>query len=60
MSALLAFALAAVTWYPAADWRDTPDPVASPHAKKGGTKKKKINWGFVKGCMNIDWINHSN
>ncbi len=26
-----------VTWYPAADWRDTPDPVASTRAKKGGT-----------------------
>ena len=27
---------AAVTWYPAEDWQDTPDPVASPDAKKGG------------------------
>lgn len=25
------------TWYPAPDWRDTEDPVASPCAKKGGT-----------------------
>ena len=55
MSALLAFALAAVTWYPAADWRDTPDPVASPHAKKGGTIRfnggqapKSLN-GYVDG-----------
>jgi len=29
--------LAAVTWFPAADWTDTPDPIASPRAKKGGT-----------------------
>ena len=29
--------LLAITWYPAADWQDTPDPVASPLAKKGGT-----------------------
>ena len=28
---------AADTWYPAEDWQDTPDPIASPHAKKGGT-----------------------
>ena len=25
------------TWYPAPDWKDTPDPIASPRAKKGGT-----------------------
>lgn len=25
------------TWYPAEDWQDTPDPIASPLAKKGGT-----------------------
>ena len=25
------------TWYPAPGWKDSPDPVASPHAKKGGT-----------------------
>ena len=24
------------TWYPAEDWQDTPDPVASPRARKGG------------------------
>ena len=30
-------ALAALTWYPAADWRELPDPVASPYAKKGGS-----------------------
>ena len=29
--------LAALTWYPAADWKDEPDPVASPLARKGGT-----------------------
>lgn len=37
MSVLSALLLAAVTWYPAADWVDRPDPVASPHARKGGT-----------------------
>ena len=26
-----------LTWYPAPDWKDTGDPIASPHAKKGGT-----------------------
>ena len=25
------------TWYPAPGWRDEPDPVASPLARKGGT-----------------------
>jgi len=34
---LSAVAVAGETWYPAATWRDTPDPVASPLAKKGGT-----------------------
>ena len=29
--------LAALAWYPAADWKDEPDPVASPLARKGGT-----------------------
>ncbi len=29
--------LAALTWYPAPDWKDTPDPVASPLARRGGT-----------------------
>ena len=29
--------IAAATGYPAADWKDTPDPVASPRARKGGT-----------------------
>lgn len=24
------------TWYPSEDWVDTPDPIASPRAKKGG------------------------
>ena len=34
---LLLTSFAGETWYPAADWQDTPDPVASPLAKKGGT-----------------------
>ena len=34
LASLLTFAL---TWFPAADWREMPDPVASPHAVKGGT-----------------------
>ncbi len=25
------------TWYPAADWKDAPNPLASPYAKPGGT-----------------------
>ena len=29
--------LAAVTWYPAADWSERPDPAASPYARRGGT-----------------------
>ena len=29
--------IAAATWYPAADWKDEPDPVANPLARKGGT-----------------------
>jgi microcin C transport system substrate-binding protein len=28
--------LAAVTWFPATNWVERPDPVASPHARKGG------------------------
>ena len=36
MSAAAIALLAAVTWYPAADWKETPDPVASPRARKGG------------------------
>ena len=34
---LLAAVVAAMTWYPAADWTERPDPVASPHARRGGT-----------------------
>ena len=34
LSALLSLAL---VWHPAEDWVDTPDPIASVHAKKGGT-----------------------
>ncbi len=33
----LAPALNAETWFPGDDWVDTPDPIASPHARKGGT-----------------------
>ena len=36
MSAAAIVLLAAVTWYPAADWKETPDPVANPRARKGG------------------------
>ena len=28
---------ATVTWYPATNWVERPDPVASPHARRGGT-----------------------
>ena len=31
------FALGALVWHPSPDWVDTPDPVADPHARKGGT-----------------------
>ena len=34
---LACLAVAAATWYPADDWKDEPDPVASPLARKGGT-----------------------
>ena len=34
LPAVLATAMA--TWYPAEDWKDEPDPVASPRAIKGG------------------------
>ena len=38
MSGLISAAVvAAAIWYPSEGWHDTPDPVASPHAKKGGT-----------------------
>ena len=37
MTAFAAIALAALVWYPSPDWKDEPDPVASPHARKGGT-----------------------
>jgi len=29
--------VAALTWFPAADWVERPDPAASPRARKGGT-----------------------
>jgi len=32
-----AFLFAALTWFPAADWIERPDPAASPFARKGGT-----------------------
>lgn len=35
-ASIFAFAALAATWYPAPDWKEAPDPVASPHAKKGG------------------------
>ena len=35
LSAILA--LGALAWHPSPDWVDTPDPVASPRARKGGT-----------------------
>ena len=28
--------MAAATWYPAPDWMERPDPVASPRARRGG------------------------
>ena len=34
---LIAVIMAAETWYPAADWSEKPDPVASPYARRGGT-----------------------
>ena len=34
---LCALALVAVTWFPAANWVEKPDPVASPYARRGGT-----------------------
>ena len=37
MIAATAILIAAVTWYPAADWTERPDPAASPHARRGGT-----------------------
>ena len=30
-------AILAVTWYPAADWSEKPDPAASPFTRRGGT-----------------------
>lgn len=38
LAAFMPFAaLADWHWQPAPDWQDTPDPIASPRAKKGGT-----------------------
>ena len=34
---ILALAVAAVTWFPPADWAERPDPAASPYARRGGT-----------------------
>ncbi|MBO7720891.1 MAG: ABC transporter substrate-binding protein [Kiritimatiellae bacterium] len=37
-AALAALAAAgALVWHPAADWKEKPDPVASPYARRGGT-----------------------
>ncbi len=36
MNFVASLVLAAVTWFPADDWKDEPDPVASPRARKGG------------------------
>ncbi len=36
MSFLSSLLVLAVTWYPAPDWKDAPDPVASPLARRGG------------------------
>ena len=36
MNVVLSLLIAALTWYPAPDWRDTPDPYADPSARKGG------------------------
>ena len=46
----IASAAMAETWYPADDWVDTPDPIASPHAKKGGTIR--FNGGMPPKSMN--------
>jgi len=35
--ALPVLLVASLTWFPAADWTERPDPVASPRARKGGT-----------------------
>ena len=37
MDTASAILLAALTWYPSEEWKPTPDPVASPRARKGGT-----------------------
>ena len=37
MTAASLILLAATTWYPATNWVERPDPVASPLARKGGT-----------------------
>jgi len=51
LALLLPFAmLAGETWYPAADWKDTPDPVASPLARKGG--KIRFNGSAAPKSMN--------
>lgn len=36
MNTICAIVLASLTWYPSTNWVERPDPVASPHAKKGG------------------------
>ncbi len=37
MTAFSSLVLAALVWYPATNWVDQVDPIADPHARKGGT-----------------------
>jgi len=37
MTAAIPLLLVALTWFPAADWAERPDPAASPQARRGGT-----------------------
>ena len=36
-AAIVSGGASALEWHPADDWRDAPDPIASPYARKGGT-----------------------
>lgn len=49
--------LAAAVWFPAADYRETPDPVASPRAKKGGVLR--FNGGSAPKSFNAYIDNNS-
>ena len=53
MSAAAIVLLAAVTWYPAADWKETPDPVANPRARKGGVVRFSGGQGPT---FRMDWL----